>query len=408
VELAKPGAACQSSVLYRFSERLSWLQAANAFSRLLEERRLGGGLLDLTSSNPTEVLAGYPHARMAGALSSVAEFAYRPEALGSARARASIAGWYGQRGIQVDPEQLALTASSSEAYSLLFKLLCDPGDEVLVPAPSYPLFEYLARLEAVHAVPYRLLYDGSWFVDFASVGSALSPRTRAIVVVNPNNPTGSFLKEREAEQLFEIARQRELPLVSDEVFMDFAHGAARDSVRTLIGRDEVLSFSLNGLSKAAGMPQMKLGWIVTNGPAGLRKGVRERLELLLDTYLSVGAPVQNALGALLEIGAQIQSEITSRVTQNRAALQGILAGSAVDCLHSEGGWSALLQVPRTRTEESWITGLLMECGVIVQPGYFFDLASEAYLVVSLITPPERFSEGIARIRKFVGETTVPD
>jgi alanine-synthesizing transaminase len=407
-ELAKPGAACQSSVLHRFSERLSWLQAANAFSRLLEERRRGGGLLDLTSSNPTEVLAGYPHARIAAALGGVTDLAYRPEALGSARARASIAGWYRQRGIQVDPEQVALTASSSEAYSLLFKLLCDPGDEVLVPAPSYPLFEYLARLEAVQVIPYRLLYDGSWFVDFASVASALSSRTRAIVVVNPNNTTGSFLKEREAEQLFEIARQRGLPLISDEVFMDFGHGAARDSVRTLIGRDEVLSFSLNGLSKAAGMPQMKLGWVVTNGPADLRKDVRERLELLLDTYLSVGAPVQNALGALLEIGAQIQSEIISRVAQNRAALQRILAGSAVDCLHSEGGWSALLQVPRTRTEESWITGLLMEYGVIVQPGYFFDLASEAYLVVSLITPPEQFCEGIARIRKFATETTVPD
>jgi hypothetical protein len=270
----------------------------------------------------------------------------------------------------------------------------------LIPIPSYPLFEYLARLEGVKTVPYRLIYDGSWFIDFAFMRAAISARTKAIVIVNPNNPTGSFLKVQECASLLEIARQHGLPVISDEVFMDyvFEDPAPKDLTKTLIGHDGSLSFSLNGLSKAAGMPQVKLGWIAMNGPASVCSEARARLELILDTYLSVSTPVQSALEALFETGIQVQRQILARIKQNRAALAAILQGSPVHLLHAEGGWSAILQLPNILKEEVWAARLLTEQQVLVQPGYFFDMAEEAYIVVSLITDPEIFAEGIRRLR----------
>lgn len=363
-----------------------------------EQRRAGAPLLDLTSANPTEVFDNYPHTEIQRAYARLDDFTYQPDPFGAARARTVIADWHEGRGMQVSPDQLALTASTSEAYALLFKLLCDPGDEVLVPAPSYPLFEYLARLESVEIVPYRLLYDGSWFVDFASVRAAISARTRAIVIVNPNNPTGSFLKNRETEELLKIAEEHNLPIVADEVFMDYAFAGAADYTRTLMGSDGALSFSLGGLSKSAGMPQMKLAWIVINGGAEIRADVRARLELLLDTYLSVSTPVQNALGGLLTIGAGIARQIGARIERNRAALEGILRDSAVHVLHAEAGWSAILQLPNIWREEAWMAELISRRHVLVQPGYFFDMPSEPYAVVSLLTPEDVFAEGIQRIR----------
>jgi alanine-synthesizing transaminase len=359
-----------------------------------EQRRAGASLLDLTSANPTEVFNNYPHAEIQQAYARLDDFTYRPDPFGTERARQAIADWYERRGIAVSPDQLALTASTSEAYALLFKLLCDPGDEVLVPSPSYPLFEYLARLESVAAVPYRLLYDGSWFVNFESMRAAISARTRAIVVVNPNNPTGSFLKSHETEELFKIAQQHNLPLVADEVFMDYAFAGTGGCTRTFIGDDRVLSFSLGGLSKSAAMPQMKLAWIAVNGGAE----VRGRLELLLDTYLSVATPVQYALGELLAIGESIAREIHARVTRNRAALESILRDSPVNALHAEAGWSAVLQLPNIWREEAWMAELIRRRRVLVQPGYFFDMPSEPYAVVSLLTPEDAFAEGIERLR----------
>lgn len=359
-----------------------------------EQRRAGASLLDLTSANPTEVFDNYPHAEIQRAYARLDDFTYQPDPFGTQRARKAVADWYGRRGIRVSPDQIALTASTSEAYALLFKLLCDPGDEVLVPSPSYPLFEYLARLESVEIIPYRLLYDGNWFVDFASVRAAISERTRAIVVVNPNNPTGSFLKSHETEELFKIAQEHSLPILADEVFMDYAFAGAEGRTRTFIGDDRVLSFSLGGLSKSAGMPQMKLAWIVVNG--GVE--IRGRLELLLDTYLSVATPVQHALGELLAIGEGIARQIHARIERNRAALEGILRDSPVHALHAEAGWSAVLQLPNIWREEAWMAELIRRRRVLVQPGYFFDMPSEPYAIVSLLTPEQVFAEGVERLR----------
>lgn len=309
--------------------------------------------------------------------------------------------YYSRRGLAVEADRILLTASTSEAYGDLFKLLCDPGDEVLVPRPSYPLFEYLAALESVRMVPYWLRYDGSWHVDFGDLRQRISPRTRAIVIVNPNNPTGSFLKEREAVRLVALAAERGLPVIADEVFFDYPLGRKSRQAATLVNRHDVLSFSLNGLSKAAGMPQMKLGWIVLNGPDAKRERARQRLELILDTYLSVNTPVQRALPALLGLGESMQARILSRTRENLRVLEDLLRDSAAHPLCTEGGWSAIVRLPGMQDEEKWLLDLLEQEQVIAQPGYFFDLECGRSLVVSLITPPESFREGISRMKKLV-------
>jgi len=382
-----------------YSRRLPWSFSLNSFTRLVEAKRSGGAvLLDLTSSNPTEVLPHYPHARIAEAFAAVADFTYRPHPLGSETARSHIAQLYRDRGLAISTGQIALTASSSESYSLLFKLLCNPGDEVLVPVPSYPLFEYLAALDCVRAVPYRLSYDGNWSIDFADLRDHLSPQSRGIVVVNPNNPTGSFLRATELSQLVELAGDRDIAIISDEVFMDFAFAEDPWRAPPLAGQESALVFSLNGLSKMAAMPQMKLGWIVIGGPPHDRESARERLELLLDTYLSVNSPVQAALPALLDIGAELRQTLKRTIQANLRALTASLHGQPVHALHAEGGWSAILRLPNIESEEAWITKLLEEGNLLVQPGYFFEMDSEPYIVVSLITPEAVFADGLSRIR----------
>ena len=384
--------------MIRYSQRLPWSAPANPLSLLLEQKRKSGArLLDLTISNPTEVIEDYPHAAIAEAFREISDWTYRPDPFGESPARTALATLYANKGIPVSPARLALTASTSEAYALLFKLLCDPESEILVPSPSYPLFEYLAALESVRPVPYRLLYDGAWFLDFDSLRDHITERTRAIVLVNPNNPTGSFLKPHELTELLHIAHQHGLPLISDEVFLDYPI-AASDRVTTLIGNHSVLSFSLNGLSKSACMPQMKLAWIAVNGPEKECASACQRLELIVDTYLSVNTPVQRALPRLLEIGSRLQRQLLERIRNNVKQMHALLHGSPAHVLHLEGGWSAILQVPRTLPEDSWVSRLTEEYDLIVQPGYFFDMPQEAYLVVSLILPPGLFSEGIAKIR----------
>lgn len=355
-------------------------------------------MLDLTISNPTQAFSDYPHAEIRRAYGKIDDFRYEPNPLGAERARAAIAESQGSRGVALRPDRLVLTASTSEAYSVLFKLLCDPGDEVLAPLPSYPLFEYLAALESIRIVPYRLLYDGGWFIDFQKLRERISDSTRAIVVVIPNNPTGSFLKRHELDLLMEIARQKSLPIISDEVFMDYGIGADAGRIKTLIGCDSLLSFSLNGLSKSAGMPQMKLAWISINGPLKIAETTRQRLELILDTYLSVSTPVQAALPELLTIGAGLRDQIAERTRRNAESLDRLLKDSAAHPLHVEGGWSAIIQLPKTMTEEAWVIRLVEEQGVIVQPGFFFDMHSEPHAVISLITSPQDFEEGIRRLR----------
>jgi hypothetical protein len=310
-----------------------------------------------------------------------------------------VASYYAARGMAVAPERILLTAGTSEAYAYLFKLLADPGDNILVPRPSYPLFEFLANLEAVEVRQYPLQFQGGWSIDVAALAAALDARTRAIVVVNPNNPTGSFVKRAELAALADLCRKRELALIADEVFSDYGFQPDRERVPALALHQACLTFSLGGLSKAAGLPQMKLGWIVVSGPAGPRATAMERLEWIADTYLSVSAPIQYAAARLLAAGEHVRRRIGERTAANLARARAALAGSAVGALPVEGGWYLTLQAPRVKSEEEWALELLLRDGVLAQPGYFYDFESEAFLIVSLLTQPEVFADGMERIRR---------
>ena len=298
----------------------------------------------------------------------------------------------------VSPDRVLLTASTSEAYAFVFKLLADPGDEVLVPAPSYPLFDYLAALDSVRSVQYPLVYDGAWTIDFDALARAVTARSRAIVLVNPNNPTGSFLKTFELTRLVALARERNLALISDEVFADYLLDEQAPVVRSLTSLSDVLTFCLSGLSKVAGLPQLKLGWIVTGGPEHDREQAFERLELIADTYLSVSTPVQWAAPALLGLRGELQSQICARVRANRAWIASqIEPASPWKMLASEGGWYAVLEAPRIHSEEEWALDLLNRDNVLVQPGFFFDFEREAFLLVSLLTREDVLREGMRRV-----------
>lgn len=364
-------------------------------------RRQGTPILDLTGSNPTSA-ANYPHALIRQAFTELNNFTYNPEPGGLLDAREAVSGFHQAEGFNAHPSRILFTASTSEAYSLLFKLLCDAGDEVLVPSPSYPLFEYLGNAELVRIVPYRLHYDGSWSIDFDHFRRQLSVRSRAVIIVNPNNPTGSFLKKQEVEQLVQLSRAYQLPIISDEVFMSYPFGNDTRGVRSLVGEDRVLSFSLNGMSKAAGMPQMKLAWIVVNGPAEDCAAAQERLELLFDTYLSVSTPVQLAAPSLLSIGGAVRKQLQEKTMQNVQHAQEAFRDSPVSVLHTEGGWSVILRLPATQTEERWIEELLTDQNLLLHPGFFFDMpGGGAYAIASLIAEPDEFAEGIARLNDYV-------
>jgi aspartate/methionine/tyrosine aminotransferase len=313
------------------------------------------------------------------------------------RAREAVAADHARRGLRVEPDRLVLTASTSEAYAFLFKLLCDPGDAILVPRPGYPLFDFLAGFESVCVDAYPLEYDGRWRIDVAALREKLTPRTRALVVVNPNNPTGSFLKRNERALVEALCAERGIALVSDEVFADFALHAVPDRAESLAVDGPALAFALGGLSKSCGLPQVKLGWIAASGPEGLRREALQRLEVVADTFLSVSTPVQAAAPRLLGRLDELQEPIRERVARNLASLRGRTADSAATLLHVEGGWSAVLRVPATVTEEDRVMGLLEAHDVLVHPGYFFDFPSEAYLVLSLLPEPGVFADGVARI-----------
>jgi len=384
--------------LQKFSSRLRWDSPPNQLAQLLEsKRRAGARILDLTESNPTRAGFIYPDAEILEALADARSLRYEPAPAGLASAREAIAGYYRARGITVEPDRILLTASTSEAYSYVFKLLADPGDEILVPRPSYPLFEYLAGLESLRAVNYPLAYHGTWSLDVEALEASITDRTRAIVLVNPNNPTGSFAKREELERLTSIYERNGLAIISDEVFSDYTFASDSRSQATLIEMDQVLTFCLSGLSKVAGMPQMKIGWIVLAGPPAAQAAARERLELIADTYLSVGGPAQHALPRLLALGATVRGQIQARVRENLSWLRATVPSApACRVLDVEGGWYAILQVPQTRSEEQWCLELLEQDEVLVQPGFFYDFESEAYLVVSLLTSPAVFQEGIQR------------
>jgi aspartate/methionine/tyrosine aminotransferase len=386
-----------------FSSRFHWDFRTNRLTQALEAMRRGGArILDLTESNPTRAGLVYPP-EMVRAFDDPRMLLYEPSPAGAAEAREAVASYYAARGARVETGRILLTASTSEAYAWLFKLLCDAGDHVLVPRPSYPLFEFLANLESVEVRQYPLAYHGGWAIDLDALAAAVSERTRAVVLVNPNNPTGSYVKRAELETLSRLCAQRRMALISDEVFSDYALGEAPDAERvaTLMGVEECLAFSMSGLSKIAGLPQMKLGWIVTSGPPKLRAEAMEKLEWIADTYLSVSTPVACAAARLLASGVLVQRQIRERTAGNLAVAREALAGSAANVLAVEGGWYITVRMPRIRSEEEWAIQLLSQESVLTQPGFFYDFESEAFLIVSLLTMPEVFREGMGRLRRAV-------
>jgi alanine-synthesizing transaminase len=382
-----------------FSSRFHWDFHQNRLTQLLSEKRgAGTPILDLTESNPTHAGLTYPPDMMR-AFDDARAFDYSPSPAGTVGARRAVAEYYGALGYRVPPENILLTASTSEAYAYLFKLLANPGDNVLVPRPSYPLFDYLATMESIEVRQYPLVYHGAWTIDMDGLAAAITERTRAIVVVHPNNPTGSYVKLAELDALVRLCRDRELALISDEVFSDYDFAPDPHRAGTLAVVTECLAFAMSGLSKIAGLPQMKLGWIAVSGPEALRAEAFEKLEWIADTYLSVSTPVQWAAEALLQAGEQVQMQIRERCATHLSLAREALAGSAGNILSVEGGWYITVQVPRVRSEEEWTLELLERENVLVQPGFFYDFHSEAYLVVSLLTAPEVFREGIARLRR---------
>lgn len=389
-----------------FSSRVPADLTPNRFTRALREARgRGRDLLDLTITNPTVAGIRYP-ARLLERLASPAALTYEPSPLGLERARAAIAREYARRGIAVATERILLTASTSEAYSLLFKLLCEPdGDAVLVPVPSYPLFDHLTRLDGVHPLPYRLDYHGRWALDVDSVDRAWLDSVRAVLAVSPNNPTGSVLADDELDALGARCAARDAALIVDEVFADYplppSRAEAKEARYGAQGTSwnlECLTFRLGGLSKSAGLPQLKLGWIAVDGPHPLCAAALERLEVICDAYLSVATPVQIAAADLIADAAPVRAQILDRVRANDARLRTLAAAyPAVEVLNADAGWSAVLRVPATRSEEDLALALLHDEGIIVHPGFFFDFAHEAFLVVSLLAEPEPFAEGVRRI-----------
>jgi aspartate/methionine/tyrosine aminotransferase len=380
------------------SRRTSLDRAPNPLALAIERARATGEpLLDLTVSNPTTAKIAYDETAILAALADPGALVYAPDAFGLASARAAVCGVLSERGISVGAERVLLTASTSDAYGYAFKLLCDPGDEVLVPEPSYPLFEHLARFDGVRPVPYRLAYDGAWHVDVSSLERARSERTRAIVVVSPNNPTGSYLKRSELASLARLG----LPIVSDEVFAEYPLDAPRDCARSALETDQVLVLALGGISKLLGLPQLKLGWAVVGGPSEQVGEALARLEICADAYLSVGAAVQHALPRLLAAGRATRDAIRLRTSKNLETLRAALAGSAATLLPVEGGWTAVMRLPRTRSEEDWVLGLLSAERTLVQPGWFYDFEDEPFIVVSLLGVEAVLAEGAERLRRFV-------
>jgi alanine-synthesizing transaminase len=384
-----------------FSSRTNWPLAPNRFSTALEKHRASGReLLDLTASNPTNIGLRYDAEAILAALANPSALEYRPDAKGMRVARDAVSAYYGERGASIDPERLVLTTSTSEGYSFVFRLLCDPGDEVLVPAPSYPLFEFLADLQDVRLRPYPLFYDHGWHLDVHALTTAAGERTRAIMLVHPNNPTGSYVKPADAEQLNAICAQRGLALVVDEVFLDFAHGGHVGA--TLSQNSGALTFTLSGLSKIAGLPQMKFAWIAVSGPEDLARQAMARLEVIADTYLSTSAPIQLAAPVLFAQRHDFHRQLMARIRANLAELDRQLpAQQACARLQIEAGWYAVLRVPVTRSDEDLVIELLEQKSVLVHPGHFYDFPADGYLVLSLIACEEEFREGVKRLLEFV-------
>jgi aspartate/methionine/tyrosine aminotransferase len=389
-----------------FTARTNWNLQTNRFAQALENhRRAGKALLDLTASNPTTCGFAYPAEEILSALADPRALEYSPESKGLRSAREAVAMYYSGRpgfGIcvgSVDPERIIFTAGTSEAYGYIFRLLCEPGDEILFPAPSYPLLEYLAALNDVRLVPYPLFYDHGWHMDLSAMRAALTPRSRAVLVVHPNNPTGSFVMPKEAVELHAICAEREMAIVADEVFLDYSAESKPHSTFAFDG--PALAFTLSGLSKISALPQMKLAWLIASGPQPLVQRAMERLEIIADTFLSPGTPVQLAAPKLLGIRKEMQPQLQSRIATNLTHLDSVLVSNKlISRLNGQGGWYATLRIPATGSDEDVAVALLEKRHVLVHPGRFFDFGQDGFLVLSLITPEADFREGLRRLLKF--------
>jgi alanine-synthesizing transaminase len=377
-----------------FAARTNWNLASNRLAEtLLRHRNSGRKLLDLSAANPTECGFQYDHKAILSALQQPGALEYHPDPRGLLTAREAVSRYYAAIGIEVPSDSMILTTSTSEAYSFAFRLLANPGDEILIPAPSYPLFDFLADIQDVKPRPYPLFYDHGWHIDFHALEQAATSRTRAVVVVHPNNPTGHFTKPEEIVRLNEICASRQMAIIADEVFLDFCLSAERPS--SFAGNRDALTFTLSGLSKICGLPQMKAAWLAVSGPQDSKTEALARLEVIADTFLSMNAPVQRALPAFLGQRSAFQEQLIARVRRNVAELDRQLAAQKVSSrLDLEGGWYAVLRVPSTRSDEDLALFLLNDSGVYVHPGHFYDFSSDGYLVVSLISKEKQFSSGL--------------
>ena len=384
-----------------FSSRTNWNLVPNALHQLLEKKRAAGErILDLTDSNPTRCGFTYDPALLRD-LSTQQSLLYEPDPRGLLIARKAIAEQYARRHTPIDPSNIILTAGTSEAYSYLFRLLCNPGDNVLVPKPSYPLFDYLCTLNDVEARHYRLRYDDGWHIDRESLSESVDSSTRAILLVNPNNPTGSFVKRKDREAIVEIGCEHGIALISDEVFGEFPLGTG-NAFESCASENKGVVFTLNGVSKWLGLPQLKLAWITISGPGKLKEEAASRLEVISDTYLAVSTPAQQSLPSLIERGHSVTVQIKNRLEQNLGFLRQTLEHTPLSVLHVEGGWNAIVRLPNTRSDELWATRILDKGNVLVYPGHYFEIDRDVCVVVSLLLEASLFTEGIRSTLAIVG------
>ncbi|HEY1938825.1 MAG TPA: pyridoxal phosphate-dependent aminotransferase [Candidatus Angelobacter sp.] len=388
-----------------FADRTNWDLKTNRLADALDRHKSSGRkLLDLSASNPTECGFTYNATAIMRALCTPASLQYHPDPRGLKSARQAVCDYYAGRGESVSIDDLLLTASTSEAYSFVFRLLCNPGDEILVPSPSYPLFDFLADVNDVKLIRYPLFYDHGWHIDMHALKQSVTSRTRGVIIVHPNNPTGHFTRPEEATQLNQICSASQMAIIADEVFLDFA---LEERQKSFIGNTGALTFTMSGISKIAGLPQMKFSWLAASGPKAEKREALARLEMIADTYLSMNAPIQLASPVLLQQAAPFQQQIMARVRTNLAELDSQLEGNShVSRLKVEGGWYAVLRVPATRSDEELAIELLENHDVYLHPGHFYDFPSDGYLVVSLIMPERDFSEGLRRVCAHLGSKIV--
>ena len=377
-----------------FAKRTNWNLEPNRLSAALAAHRAASKpFVDLTVSNPTECGFQYDAHSVLSALSNPAALRYEPNPRGLEVARRAVAQYYAERGAAVSNHDIFLTTSTSEAYSFVFRLLCDPDDEVLVPAPSYPLFEFLADIQDVRLARYPLVYDYGWQIDFHALEQAITPRTRGVIVVHPNNPTGNFCRPEEMRKLNEICAARKIAIIADEVFLDFALKGNKPA--TFAANPIALTFTLSGLSKICGLPQMKASWLILSGPEPYKTETLSRLEVIADTYLSMNAPIQLAVPAFLVQRREFQRQLLARVNENLSELDSQIARQkSCSRLEVEGGWNAVIRVPATRSDDDLALELLAAKGVYVHPGHLYDFPSEGYVIVSLIVPAQDFARGL--------------